>query len=190
MAETTALTIDDLVVQAKGNAEALGVLYERYYERLLGFCVHRLFDQESAEEVLSAVFLSVADGIGRFRGTTERQFGSWLYRIAANHCNNTIRKTKRRQRILESVSAELAQRTQMERPESVETFDNWPAVYAALSELKTIEQTVITLRFFEKMEFAEISEITGQRLSSVRVILHRALKKLRARLSHSLGGDL
>ncbi|MFC1766074.1 RNA polymerase sigma factor [Planctomycetota bacterium] len=190
MTQVNTLTVDDLVVQAKGNSEALGVLYERYYERLLRFCVLRLFNQEAAEEVMANVFLSVADSIGRFRGTTERQFGSWLYRIATNQCNNYVRKTKRRQRILEGVSYELAQRYQMEADETPESFDNWPAIYAAMSQLKPVEQTVITLRFFEKLEFETIAEITGKRLTTVRVILHRALKKLRQRLSYAVGGEL
>lgn len=190
MAQTNALTIDDLVVQAKANAEALGLLYERYYERLLRFCVLRLFDQEMAEEVMANVFLSVADGIGRFRGTTERQFGSWLYRIATNQCNNTIRKTKRRQRILDSIAEEIAQRPAALSTKTEKTFDDWPAVYQAISQLKPIEQTVITLRFFEKLEYETISEITGRRTASVRVILHRALKKLRERLTQRIGGDL
>ena len=125
---TNTLTIDDLVVQAKANSDALGLLYERYYERLLRFCVHRLFDQEMAEEVMANVFLSVADGIGRFRGSSERQFGSWLYSIATNQCNNTIRKAKRRRRILDTVSNELAQRQQTQSAAEDETLDNWPMV--------------------------------------------------------------
>ena len=191
MTQANTLTIDDLVVQAKANAEALGLLYERYYERLLRFCVIRLFDQETAEEVMANVFLCVADGIGRFRGTTERQFGSWLYRIATNQCNNYVRKTKRRQRILDHVAAELvARREQQQVPEGTSDFDRWPAIYQAMSQLKPIEQTVITLRFFEKLEFETISEITGKRAAAVRVILHRALKKLRERLEGAIGGDL
>ncbi len=188
MEQTRSLTINDWVVQAKVDSEALGRLYERTYDRLLRFCVHRLFDQDAAEEVMGNVFLSVADGIGRFRGTTERQFDSWLYRIATNQCNNAIRKTKRRQRILEAASAELAQPHQA--PETRETLDNWPAVYTALSQLKPIEQTVITLRFFEKLDFDAIGEITGKRCASVRVIHHRALKKLRRSLGHLTGGEV
>ncbi|MHC4951714.1 MAG: RNA polymerase sigma factor, partial [Planctomycetota bacterium] len=46
-----------------------------------------------------------------------------------------------------------------------------------------IEQTVITLRFFEEMSYDEIAAIIKKRQSSVRVILHRALKKLQKLLN-------
>lgn len=137
---------------------------------------------------MANIYLSVADGIGRFRGTTKRQFDSWLYRIATNQCNNAIRKTRRRQRILEAVSAELVQRRHNQADSAEDCLDNWPAVYAALSRLKPMEQTVITLRFFEKLDFDAISDITGKRSASVRVIHHRALKKLRHELRHLIGG--
>jgi len=53
---------DDLVFRAKTEAEALGRLYELYYERIFRFCVHRLFNKEIAEDVTSAVFLQVPEG--------------------------------------------------------------------------------------------------------------------------------
>ena len=52
MAKLVELTEDnDLVIRAKTQAEALGRLYEMYYERIFRFCVHRLFNKEIAEDV-------------------------------------------------------------------------------------------------------------------------------------------
>jgi len=48
---------DDLVVLAKTQAAALGRLYELYYDRIFRFCVHRLFNRTTAEDVTSSVFL-------------------------------------------------------------------------------------------------------------------------------------
>jgi len=56
---------NNLVLKAKTQAEALGELYEMYYERIFRFCVHRLFNKEIAEDVTSAVFLQVAHRIRR-----------------------------------------------------------------------------------------------------------------------------
>jgi len=42
---------NDLVLKAKTQAEALGRLYEMYYERIFRFCVYRLFNKEIAEDV-------------------------------------------------------------------------------------------------------------------------------------------
>ena len=78
---------NDLVLRAKTQAEALGQLYELYYERIFRFCVYRLFNKEIAEDVTSVVFLQVARGIRGFKGRSEQDFRNWLYAIAANQAN-------------------------------------------------------------------------------------------------------
>src|SRR4030042_4434207 len=89
---------DELVVLAKSQAGALGRLYELYYERIFRFCVHRLFNKATAEDVTSSVFLTVARTMCQFKGSTAQDFRSWIYPIAANQANAHIRKTVRRKR--------------------------------------------------------------------------------------------
>jgi len=69
---------DDLVLEARTQANALSRLYELYYERIFRFCVHRLFNKEIAEDVTSTVFLEVARGIRTFKGRNEADFQNWL----------------------------------------------------------------------------------------------------------------
>src|SRR4030042_217234 len=91
---------NDLVLRAKTQAEALGRLYEMYYERIFRFCVYRLFNKEIAEDVTSAVFLNVARGIRSFKGRSEQDFRNWLYAIATNQANAYIRKSSRPKKLL------------------------------------------------------------------------------------------
>ena len=63
MAKFIEQTNDDLVLRARTQANALGQLYEIYYDRILRFCVHRLFNKEIAEDITSTVFLEVAQQI-------------------------------------------------------------------------------------------------------------------------------
>ena len=178
------------VLAAKTDTAALGELYETFYPRVLRFCVLRLFNQDLAEEVVSMVFLDVADNIGRFRGSSEREFTVWLFRIATNHCHNIVRKKMRRQRILDQVKTELAQPSTTEDATQDSLMDHWPQVYEALARLKPREQTVITLRFFEKLEYEQIAVVIKRRPATVRVLLHRGLKKLRSLLADRLGGEM
>ena len=70
---------DELVEKARTEAEALGRLYELYYERIFRLCVHRLFNKQAAEDVTSTVFLDVARKIRTFSGRGEDDFrGVWL----------------------------------------------------------------------------------------------------------------
>jgi len=175
----------DLVVRARTDADSLGQLYELYYERIFRFCVHRLFNREMAEDVTSTVFLTVAKKIGRFKGRTEADFRNWLYRIAANQANAYIRKTSRRNRILAEAAESIAINTN-NSPEPTEP--NRPKLYAGLLKLKPKHQTIITLRFFENMDFEEIAKVINARAATVRVTLHRILKKLRNHLQSSVDG--
>ncbi len=169
--------IDDLVIRARMDADALGQLYDLYYERIYSFCVHRLFGKEAAEDVTSTIFLTVAKSIGRFKGQTEADFRNWLYAIAANQTNAYIRKTSRRKQLL--AQAALSMRTSNT---NCTDQPDWPALYQAILKLKPKHQTIITLRFFENLEFEQIAKIINARPATVRVTLHRILKKLRNHL--------
>jgi len=171
------MNYDELVVRSKTQPEALGKLYDLYYERIFRFCVHRLFNFEVAEDVTSRIFLGVAKGIGHFQGETEQDFKRWLYAIAINYINAYIRKTSRRKKLFEQA---ISMRTIKDGySEDNHAYLDWPALYAAILKLKPEHQTILTLRFFEGMDYNEIGQIAGAQTSTVRVTLHRILNKLR-----------
>jgi len=170
---------DDLVLRTHTDANALGQLYELYYERIFQFCVYRLFSKEAAEDVTSTVFLAVARSIRTFPGQTEEDFRNWLYVIAANNVNAYIRKTSRRKQLLEKAVLTAAANTNSNH--NSQKLD-WPRLYAAILKLKPKHQTILTLRFFENLEFGQIAKIINAREATVRVTLHRILKKLRNHL--------
>lgn len=174
---------DDLVLQAHTEADALGQLYELYYERIFRFCVHRLFNKEIAEDVTSTVFLQVARQIGRFAGRTEADFRNWLYAIAANHTNAYIRKTSRRKQLFAEAAASMTTENTSRQDEP-----DWPTFYSAILKLKPEHQTIITLRFFEDLEIKQIAEIINAKEATVRVTLHRILKELRGHLQAVVDG--
>lgn len=169
---------DGLVLRARTEANALGRLYELYYDRIFRFCVHRLFDKEIAEDVTSVVFLQVARGIRSFKGRSEQDFRNWLYAIAANQANAYIRKTSRRKKLLaEAAGSMRACHSTNDAPEL-----DWPRLYAAILKLKPQHQTIVTLRFFENLPYEQISQILNVKDATLRVAVHRILEKLRTHL--------
>jgi RNA polymerase sigma-70 factor (ECF subfamily) len=177
---------DDLVVLAKTQGAALGRLYELYYDRIFRFCVHRLFNRTTAEDVTSSVFLTVARTIRGFKGRTEQDFRSWVYAIAANQANAHIRKTLRRRRLMQNVAADRRRDDEDSVPWS--RLD-WPTLYAAIQELKPEHQTILTLRFFENMDYDEIGRVVDARPATIRVMLHRTLRRLQEVLRSDMGGE-
>jgi RNA polymerase sigma-70 factor (ECF subfamily) len=179
---------NDLVIRAKTQAEALGRLYEIYYERIFRFCVHRLFNKEIAEDVTSAVFLQVARGIRGFKGRSEQDFRNWLYAIAANQANAYIRKTSRRKKLLAEAAGSMAPATAGSTDASFEP--DWPRLYAAILRLKPQHQTIVTLKFFENFSYEQIAQILDVQEATVRVTLHRILNKLRNQLQTVYDGEI
>jgi len=179
---------DDLVVLAKTQAAAMGRLYELYYDRIFRFCVHRLFNRATAEDVTSTVFLTVARMMRGFNGRTEQDFRAWIYTIAANQANAYIRKTSRRRRLMENVVAHRRMDEQGSGEGEWSSLD-WPTLYAAIQQLKPEHQTILTLRFFENMDYDEIGRVVETRPATIRVTLHRVLRRLQEELQVDLGGD-
>jgi len=176
---------DDLVLRARTQADALGRLYELYYEPIFRFCVHRLFIKEIAEDITSTVFLEVARGIRSFEGRTEQDFRNWLYVIAANQANAYVRKTSRRKRLLaEAARSMRAFKNTEEAPEP-----DWPRLYAAILKLKPKHQTIVTLRFFENFSYEQIAQIQNVKEATLRVTLHRIVNQLRIQLKTVFDGE-
>ena len=177
---------DDLVVQAKTQAGALAKLYELYYDRIYRFCVHRLYSTAAAEDITSGVFLTVAASVRQFKGCTEQDFRAWIFTIAANQANAYIRKTSRRKRLMENV---VAMRRAAQPQDSPWSHLDWPTLYTAILQLKTEHQTILTLRFFENMDYEEIGRVMDIKPATIRVTLHRILRRLRENLRSDLGGE-
>lgn len=168
---------DDLVLKARTDANALGHLYDMYYERIFRFCVHRLFIKEIAEDVTSTVFLEVARNIRGLEGCSERDFSNWLYAIAANQSNAYIRKTSRRKKLLEKAAE--SKRASAHGSTDDYSRPDWSGLYMAILKLKPKHQTIVTLRFFENLSHGQIAEILKIKEATLRVTLHRILNQLR-----------
>ena len=84
-----------LVQRACSDPDAFARLYLMHYDNVFRYCVRRLFDRHSAEDVTSTVFFKVMHNLGSFDGTAI-DFRSWLLRIAANAVNDHLRDARRR----------------------------------------------------------------------------------------------
>ena len=167
-----------LVEQARSDPAAFTRLYRNHYDAVFRYCVHRLFDKQTAEDVTSVVFLRVVEKFSSFKGDEERQFRNWLYTIATNTVNNHLRKSSRRDAALTAAGEQLS------NPNSTETpADQLAVLKQAMFELKPKYQTVITLRFFENLKLTEIAEVLESKPATVRSRLSRALAKLRKKIA-------
>ena len=91
--------------------------------------------------------------------------------------------------LLESAVKDRAIRVidNVERSADDVTHLDWAKLHQAILTLKPREQTIITLRFSEQMSHDQIAGVLNLQPASVRVVLFRALERLRTRLGVSSG---
>src|SRR5436309_10040220 len=78
-----------------GDAEAWGELYRDYAPAIFRFCRRALPTREDAEDATMEIFMKIRDKLDQYDAT--RPFTAWLYRVAANHCWDILRRRKVRQ---------------------------------------------------------------------------------------------
>ncbi|MEK6249064.1 MAG: sigma-70 family RNA polymerase sigma factor [Planctomycetales bacterium] len=170
---------DILIQEAKKDRAAFAQLYRMHYELVFRYCSRRLFNRHAAEDVTSTVFLKVMRKMGSFEGNS-RGFRNWLYSIATNAINDHLRSKKRRADAISMATQELDCSVSAGSDSDLQEINL--ALKQALLALQPKYQTVITLRFFEKMKLTEIAEVLDQNPVTIRSQLSRALKRLRNEL--------
>ena len=176
--ESKAANDGQLVAETRNNSAAFVQLYRRHYDAIFRYCVHRLFERHTAEDVTSQVFLKVVENLGRFKGD-ERQFRNWLYKIATNAINDHLRRTARRDGLLKGARQQIGSQV----ADCDESAEKLTLLREAVFALKPRYQTIITLRFFENLKLTEIAEVLASSPGTVRSQLARALAKLRKKLA-------
>lgn len=171
--------LDILIQQAKKDRAAFAQLYRMHYELVFRYCARRLFNRHAGEDVTSTVFLNAMRNMSSFEGDS-RGFRNWLYRIATNAVNDHLRTRKRRADAIRMAAQELGGSVSAGSDHDLQEIS--VALKQAVLNLAPKYQTVITLRFFEKMKLTEIAEVLDQYPATIRSQLSRALKRLRKEL--------
>ncbi len=176
--DTKAANNGQLIAQARSDPAAFVQLYRRHYDAVFRYCVHRLFDRETAKDVTSAVFLKAVENFAYFKGN-EQQLRNWLYKITTNAVNDHLRRTARRDGLLKRARRRVGSKAVDCRSSPETSSEKLALLKEAVFALKPRYQTIITLRFFENLKLTEIAEVLASNPGTVRSQLARALAKLR-----------
>ena len=169
-----------------GDPEAFRVLMERH-----GRAVHRLAfrmtgNEQDAEDVVQECFLRAYRNLEHFEARS--QFGSWLYRIAANCAYDALRaRARRAARIVPDTSADDVS---AEVPAGDPGPDRLAAgvevrrrVQAALGRMSALERAAFTLRHLDGLSTAEIAQALDLHSEAAKQSVFRAVRKLREALA-------
>ena len=194
----------ELIGRAKARSpEAWTEIYETHYRAIFRYVKARVFEEATAEDLTSAVFVGALKGINSYnhRG---RPLMAWLYRIA----HNVIASHQRR--LLGSRGGRLSQgldlprrviRRLMRRSQlgeaqdgeydltSVAASEGDPATILdrldlrdALAKLPANQREVVILRFLVGLSAREVAEVTGKGPAAIYSLQARAILTLREQL--------
>lgn len=168
------------VLAAQGDRAAFDVLYRRYLDRVYGYAFYQLRDHHDAEDATERTFLAALRALPEFRheGAT---FRAWLFRIAHNTIINARRSRFRRR--TEPLPDGLDRIAPNADPAGlVVEADEARRVLRAVAELPDDRRQVVLLRFVDGLSSREIGQVMDRSEGAARVLLHRALRDLAARL--------
>jgi RNA polymerase sigma factor (sigma-70 family) len=175
----------EVITRAKaGDAEAWGQLYHDYAPAIFRFCRRALPQREDAEDATMEIFMKLKGKLGQYDMT--RSFSAWLYKVAANHCWDMLRRRKIRQDKetddLENVPLEHPDPSQLEKLIEERTSEE---VRKALNKLSARARMALVMRYYSDMSYDEIADELGVRRAFVGVVLLRARHELRQALEGS-----
>lgn len=164
-----------------GDTQAWGELYHDYAPAIFRFCRRALPTREDAEDATMEVFMKLRGKLDQY--DPSRPFAGWLYKVAANHCWDVLRRRKIRQdketEDSDTVPLEHPDPSQLERlieqRSSVE-------VRKALAGLGKRARMALVMRYYSDMSYDEIADALGVRRAFVGVVLLRARHELREAL--------
>ena len=171
-----------LAEQARnGSSEAWARIYAAMAPSIFRLCRRTLPTRQDAEDATGEVFLKARLRLAQYDRT--RPFQPWIFRVAANHCWDELRK-RRTHGELQDFEAELSS-LEDDAPspqEAVLVNESKRNVRKAIAELDDRSRTAINLRYFAEMSYEEIGEVLEVSANFVGVLLLRARRQLRKRL--------
>ncbi len=176
---------------AGGDDASFAELVRRHAPRVRALCAASLRNEAETEDAAQETFLKAHRSLGRFLG--EASFGTWLHRIAVNHCLDLLRAAGRRRSesldaLLEADAAILGRA--LAEPSSAKTLEDRDVVGRLLSRLNPDQRLALTLREVEGMSYEEIAKTMSCSLDSVKARLKRARAELLEMARHFSGSDI
>jgi RNA polymerase sigma-70 factor, ECF subfamily len=163
-----------------GDLDAFNDLVRLYQDSLFALVVRMVPDRDQASDAVQEAFFSAFRNLASFRGGSVK---SWLNRICVNAAMDTQRLRKRRP---SQPYPELEDETWQPRagdevdPERIAVnAERSRAIATAMTRITDDQRTAIVLYDVEGYDYAEIAEMTGVSLGTVKSRIHRGRLSLR-----------
>ena len=167
---------DEVLEQARaGSDAAFAAIVREHQGMVFGLAYHFLQSWSQAEELAQDVFLALHQNLARVESARHLVF--WLRRVTSNRCIDWVRSPRNRREVPMDEMHEPAAASRLRDP----MLD--ALLRRLVAELPPQPRLVVTLRFQEDLDLADIAAITDMPLNTVKSHLRRSLDVLRRKLA-------
>ena len=180
-------TIEQVRLAQEGSAHAFALLYDRYVDQVFAYVYHRVGHRQTAEDLVSDVFLRALRRISTFKWQGV-DFGAWLMTIARNRVHDHFKSARfRLEASVEEVFDTPVTGGADDPEQALLSADLAAHVHKAIGELKGEQAEVLYLRFIQHLNVAETAKVMGKTDGAIKALQYRALKSLAKLLPEGVG---
>ena len=189
----TTLESDAIAVERTlaGDREAFRVLVERHSRNVYRLAYRMTGNQQDAEEVVQEAFLRAYQKLSQF--ASRANFGTWVYRIAANYAIDRMRQRKNEDSNRRQSARETEEGAEVDLMSTIPDSAPSPERLAqsgqlavqmrlALSQLTPAERTAFVMRHWGGSGIEEIADALKSSTSAAKNTVFRSVQKLRKAL--------
>jgi RNA polymerase sigma-70 factor (ECF subfamily) len=171
----------DLAAARAGDEAAFARIWRATQPALLRFL--RVRDPALAEDVAAEAWVTAVDRLSDFEGD-EAGFRAWMSTIARRRLiDHHRRATRRPERLTDSdVELEHAAPTAADAADVADERASTERALRLIAQLPPDVAEMVALRVVVGLDVAQVAEIVGRKPGTVRVAVHRGLRKLAATL--------
>jgi len=166
--------------------EAFGKIYDEFITQIYRYVSFRV-PPGLVEDIVSDIFVKAWEKIHTYKGRKGIPFSSWLFRIAHNIVIDTYRTSKKHEE-LDELHIDENRWNDPRLRITQERQSNF--LRQAMNKLPKRYREILLLSFMSELTNMEIAHSMKIREGSVRILKHRALKKLKEFLPASMKDDL
>ena len=173
---TTAGTDADLVSRSlDGDVEAFETIYRQHSARVYSLACRIAGSPEDGEDLLQEVFLQAFRKLNTFKG--DASLGTWLYRLALNHCLDYVRSRQARmKKLTDTLDADASFEPAARRATPIAKLD----LDRAIERLPDGCREAFVLHDVEGFDHKEVGELLGIAEGTSKSQVFKARLKLRA----------
>ena len=156
-----------------GDREAFGLIVRRYESGLLRFATRVLGSRDAAADAVAESLVRAYRHLASCRDPTRLR--TWLYRIVANRCKSHLARRATGDVSLDDVPP-IADPADNEA--ALERVEQLAVVEQALATLSSEKREAFVLKHVEGMSYQEMAAVTGERIPTLKMRVHRAREAL------------